>query len=196
MIVGGVLTVVLFSQVFTPRGVKLSPGEVNPFQKHRTRRLDLDPQTGERLTNARSPADSELLTFRRGETLVASVSSPANDNWVVKWAAAACALALVGLPALAHAQEVNQGTIQQTICVPGWSAAYRRAHPPRLAHIRGLVIDHVLPISLGGTSARTNLQYQTVGAAKQKDRLEVRLHRQVCQGKVPLSVAQTEVQLR
>lgn len=56
-------------------------------------------------------------------------------------------------------------------------------------------IDHLVPVSLGGTSAVTNLWPQPVagGHGEQKDQLELRLHDLVCRGGLSLAAAQGAV---
>jgi hypothetical protein len=56
-------------------------------------------------------------------------------------------------------------------------AAFKREQPcPATGAARGrcpgFVIDHVRPLCAGGADAATNMQWQTVGAAKAKDRIE------------------------
>lgn len=48
-------------------------------------------------------------------------------------------------------------------------------------------LDHIVPLELGGSSMNpANLQLQTWDRARIKDRLENRLHREVCAGDMPL----------
>lgn len=49
--------------------------------------------------------------------------------------------------------------------------------------------DHVIPRELGGADLIPNLWPQPWPAARQKDRLENALHRQVCAGKITLEFA-------
>lgn len=112
---------------------------------------------------------------------------------------------------------VSQATIQQTICVPGWS---KTARPPTRVttplkletmatyHVPGTPADyegdHLISIELGGcpggTKAACNatLNYwpqpwnlgSAIPGAHQKDVVEHYLHRQVCAGKITLDRAQ------
>jgi hypothetical protein len=38
----------------------------------------------------------------------------------------------------------------------------------------GYVIDHVIPLACGGPDAPSNMQWQTIGEGKAKDRLELK----------------------
>lgn len=109
------------------------------------------------------------------------------------------------LPGLAASMTLNpavsQGTIGQTICVPGWTktvrptVAYTNRVKRQLLHGQGNMadyeLDHVVPLTLGGAprDAR-NLQLQPWASAKAKDVVETYLNRRVCAGKVPLATAQ------
>lgn len=58
-------------------------------------------------------------------------------------------------------------------------AEFVRSHPcPATGHKRGAcpgyVVDHVVPLCAGGPDHHTNMQWQTVAAAKAKDREEAR----------------------
>lgn len=99
---------------------------------------------------------------------------------------------------------VTPAAIDATICVPGWAASvrpassYTRAFERRAlqagADPRGFVVDHQLPISLGGAPRDpANLRLQAVAAAKAKDLDERRLHRAVCSGRMGLEAAQDEL---
>ncbi|HKX03419.1 MAG TPA: hypothetical protein VJX71_13025 [Methylomirabilota bacterium] len=100
---------------------------------------------------------------------------------------------------------MTQETIHRTICQRGYTATVR---PPRAltdAAKRRLLnghpgsaadyeLDHLIPLGLWGhpTSARNLwLQPWTQGAVKDRD--ELRLHREVCAGRVTLEQAQHEM---
>lgn len=58
-------------------------------------------------------------------------------------------------------------------------AEFQRTHPcPGTGSphggCKGYVVDHVQPLCAGGPDAPSNMQWQTVGAAKAKDRTERR----------------------
>ena len=57
-------------------------------------------------------------------------------------------------------------------------------------------IDHLVPLEIGGANSLLNLWPQPFAGqwtAADKDRLENRLHRQVCAGQEPLAQAQQEI---
>jgi hypothetical protein len=100
---------------------------------------------------------------------------------------------------------VTQATIHDTICQRGYTAQVR---PPRTvtdAIKRRLAdglpdspqnyeLDHLIPLGLGGhpTSAN-NLWLQNWPEAAVKDREELRLHREVCAGRMTSEGAQHEM---
>jgi hypothetical protein len=89
-----------------------------------------------------------------------------------------------------------------TLCMPGFSAGRRRVTAAMkrrvylnygLVPVDPYVIDHLVPLELGGTNDVANLWPQPVKGpygSKAKDRLEDALKRDVCDGKVRLSAAQ------
>jgi hypothetical protein len=104
---------------------------------------------------------------------------------------------------------VTQGNIQQTICVPGYTAKVR---PPvsltnalkrsqihaygyadtNLAHYEE---DHLASLELGGApSDPKNLWPEYPHSPNKKDRLENFLHKQICTGKILLAQAQHEIE--
>jgi hypothetical protein len=112
---------------------------------------------------------------------------------------------------------VRQATIGRTICVPGWTSSVR---PPesvtepqkRLAiaaygHYDGSTpsryeFDHLIPLSLGGAvDSPRNLwpepDYAHVSPGSYdlnpKDRLEYKLYRLVCDGRMSLASAQRQI---
>jgi hypothetical protein len=56
------------------------------------------------------------------------------------------------------------------------------------------VVDHVIPLELGGRNDLENLQVQDRKSAKEKDRVENFLAREVCLGAISLEEAQRQVQ--
>ena len=107
--------------------------------------------------------------------------------------------------------DVTQETIQQTVCVSGYTATVRpavsytngvkkkllREQNLDVATIRDYELDHRVPLAIGGHPRNIgNLMLQPwVGAdgAKRKDALERRLQLLVCAGKVPLAQAQQAI---
>ncbi len=93
------------------------------------------------------------------------------------------------------------------ICSPGYTikvrevpaaikravySAYRKKPIQRIC----CKIDHLIPLELGGSNRIRNLWPQEYGGAwnaHDKDRLEARLHRLVCSGRLDLSVAQRAI---
>jgi hypothetical protein len=90
------------------------------------------------------------------------------------------------------------------ICALGYAHAHRKV-PYRVRDLvydryglprgsrRGYVIDHLVPLELGGTNAIANLWPQTSAAAHRKDRDEDRLHAEVCAGAISLAAARAEM---
>ena len=76
---------------------------------------------------------------------------------------------------------------------------FRRYGMPRGNHTgacrgaQGCEIDHLISLELGGANAITNLWPQPFAGrwnARMKDRLELRLHQEVCTGVLPMRAAQ------
>lgn len=115
------------------------------------------------------------------------------------------------VPAEVLNADVRQDTIQQTVCVPGYTATvrpsttYTNGVKLKLLRERGLPasaakefeLDHRTPLALGGHPRNLqNLMLQSwVGSdgAKAKDRLERRLQQLVCNGKLLLDEARREI---
>ena len=102
---------------------------------------------------------------------------------------------------------VTQENIQQTICVPGYSANVRPpvsvTNPIKAERMRAYGItaaasiyelDHLIPLSIGGAPRDPkNLWSQAWDGelgARSKDTLETWLHREVCAGAISLVQAQ------
>ena len=98
---------------------------------------------------------------------------------------------------------VTQSNIDQTICIPGYSASVR---PPsgytgaikaqlmaRVGSTNGSdwELDHAIPISIGGDPKSVdNLWLEPIDDAKAKDKYENVGHREVCAGHETLAEAQ------
>ena len=90
------------------------------------------------------------------------------------------------------------------VCRPSYAHAHRNvpralrdrvyaaAGVPR-GQRRGWVIDHIIPLELGGTNAVANLAAQPRAVARTKDRDENRLHAAVCSGSLSLAAARSEL---
>jgi hypothetical protein len=105
--------------------------------------------------------------------------------------------------------KVTQKTIEQTICVPGYTKAVRpstnityfikqkllkRSGRDR-AEAFQYKLDHIVPVALGGHPSKIeNFELQRRGAAsrKRKSEIEAKLHCLVCSGEVGLADAQRE----
>jgi hypothetical protein len=107
---------------------------------------------------------------------------------------------------------VTQDNIESTICAPGYTKSVR---PPqaithrlkvqllaaydRTGDLRDYELDHFIPLELGGCpDCVTNLWPEPYGSsfgARQKDRVENYLHRQVCSGEITLRQAQDAVRI-
>lgn len=101
-------------------------------------------------------------------------------------------------------QNITQENIHQTICVPGYSKTVRPPasytgkikrqwlHPA--TNTRDYELDHILPISLGGSPRnKGNLymqKWEGKCGARAKDKDEYRMYRAVCRGLVTLKEAQ------
>lgn len=103
---------------------------------------------------------------------------------------------------------VTQATINQTVCVHGWTKTVR---PPvsytgsvkrqMMAEIgvppegeEDITLDHKIPLALGGSpDDRRNFMLQPDDESKDKDRVEVCLARIVCAGKVSLDEARLAI---
>lgn len=116
--------------------------------------------------------------------------------------------AQVAAAGMALNPDVTPDTLARTVCTPGYTGTVRpsvlftngikyrlldAAGIPR-ANAHQYELDHIVPLTLGGAPRSTdNLQLQPWdgrAGAKVKDKLEVRLNKLVCAGKLPLSEAQ------
>jgi hypothetical protein len=115
------------------------------------------------------------------------------------------------VPTEALNPDVHQNTIQQTICVPGYTASVRpstsftegvkgkllreQSLPPERS--KDYELDHRIPLALGGhPRSLKNLALQLwdgPDGAKTKDRLEVKMQKLVCANRLLLDVARKEI---
>ncbi|GAC1546996.1 MAG: hypothetical protein NVS3B16_18460 [Vulcanimicrobiaceae bacterium] len=75
----------------------------------------------------------------------------------------------------------------------GLPRAHRTADGAFVAPRRAYVIDHLVPLELGGTNDRRNLWPQPRAEARAKDRVEDALHEAVCSGRMRLPDAQRRI---
>jgi hypothetical protein len=103
---------------------------------------------------------------------------------------------------------VTEDSVQETICVVGWtrfirpSSAYTRRVKRELLRALALSsvsavefeLDHRIPLSLGGAPyERDNLELQPWDEAPEKDRKETCLARAVCAGRLTLAMARERI---
>jgi hypothetical protein len=102
---------------------------------------------------------------------------------------------------------VSQATIEQTICVAGWTATVRPAERvtdrEKVASMAAYgdsgslgdyEYDHFVPLELGGaTNDRRNLWPEPGASPNPKDAVESKLRAEVCDGQVSLAQAQREI---
>ncbi len=119
---------------------------------------------------------------------------------------------LIAAPVLAKEIPLNpavtQETIQQTICVPGWTKTVRPSfsYTNRIKHkklreagvpassIHDYELDHIIPLSLGGSpNDERNLQLQPWDEAHLKDAVESCLPKAVCDGSMTLAEARKRI---
>jgi len=90
------------------------------------------------------------------------------------------------------------------VCTTGYARSHRSvpyrfrdtvydAYGLTRGHRAGYVIDHFVPLELGGTNDRANLWPQTRAEAKRKDLDERRLRAEVCSNAVTLDSARAEI---
>ena len=101
---------------------------------------------------------------------------------------------------------VTQRTIGSTICHRGWTATVRPPESQTEAFKYGMAypaygtprserteLDHLVPLELGGSNDATNLWPQYPPTPNPKDKIENKLNRAVCEGKVTLAAAQQAI---
>ena len=98
---------------------------------------------------------------------------------------------------------VRQATIKQMICTRGRSTTHRNVSTRTsnevyaTYHIKKsnrtkYVIDHLVPLEVGGTNSLTNLWPEPKNDAKTKDKLAAQMHAAVCSGRLTLAAAQAK----
>lgn len=101
----------------------------------------------------------------------------------------------------ATAVTVTAATVQSTICRAGYAHSFRNVSVATRSQVfaryrvlqrerRRYVIDHLVPLEVGGSNAITNLWPQVKEQAKQKDDVERTVHLAVCSGSIALAPAQ------
>ena len=96
---------------------------------------------------------------------------------------------------------VTQANIHQTICTRGYTSTVRNVSTKTKSvvyaeyHIsqsdkRRYVIDHLVPLEVGGSNDIRNLWPEPKTDAEQKDQTENLLHARVCSGTIDLATAQ------
>jgi hypothetical protein len=100
---------------------------------------------------------------------------------------------------------VTQATIATTICKVGYTKTVRNVSTkvksqvydaykiPKSDRGRKYVIDHLIPLEVGGSNATTNLWPEPKSDSVAKDRIEDSLHDRVCNGWVDLTTAQASI---
>jgi hypothetical protein len=98
---------------------------------------------------------------------------------------------------------VTQATIGQTICKRGYTSTIRNVSTQTKHRVyveygisrsqqRNYVVDHLIPLEVGGANDITNLWPEPKADSKTKDKLENRLHASVCNGSISLADAQAQ----
>ena len=106
---------------------------------------------------------------------------------VLRWPLLACAALLLSGAAVGGATRAAVPHVRAARKAPAKKPAIKRSAAARSAFERldpcpstgrtsgackGYVVDHVKPLACGGTDAPSNMQWQTVAAAKAKDNVE------------------------
>jgi hypothetical protein len=96
---------------------------------------------------------------------------------------------------------VSQANVGTTICLPGYAKTVRHV-ATLVKHVvyaeygiarsaqRNYVIDHLIPLEVGGGNDPKDLWPELKAEAKVKDELEGQMHTAVCNGSVTLAAAQ------
>lgn len=130
-------------------------------------------------------------------------------NNIAIWALAALACASQAMAqSLPLNPDVTQATIDQTICVSGYTKTIRpplsytnriKMHLMRqeglpLELIGDKILDHKISLEIGGSPDQlANFMLQDQDESHEKDRVEHCLKRAVCDGRISLDAAQTAI---
>jgi len=96
---------------------------------------------------------------------------------------------------------VTQATVTATICIKGYASSVRSVTNATKQQVfaaygisrsaeRGYVIDHLIPLEVGGANVVANLWPEPKAESKVKDKEENALHTDVCRGDLTLADAQ------
>jgi hypothetical protein len=96
---------------------------------------------------------------------------------------------------------VTQANVHQTICTRGYTSTVRNVSTKTKSAVyaeyhvaqsdkRRYVIDHLVPLEVGGSNDIRNLWPEPRADAEQKDQTENLLHARVCNGTIDLATAQ------
>jgi hypothetical protein len=113
----------------------------------------------------------------------------------------------VGLPNSFLTPGATRKVSKEQICAPGFAASIKPVkdslkeeafgrYGVRLDASKGEVLDHLVPVELGGSDDLENLWPQPASgewSATQKDALEQKLHAMVCDGTLTLKQAQAAI---
>jgi hypothetical protein len=95
-----------------------------------------------------------------------------------------------------------RGVGRATVCRPGYAESVRDVPEGRKDAVYAAYgmsrhfdgengeVDHLVPLELGGSNGRANLFPEAAPGSDQKDRLENRLHTELCDGQITLRRAQ------
>ena len=141
-----------------------------------------------------------MTTLRRGAVVLAVACSLLG---AVTAAADANSSPNASLTPGATNPAVTQATITTTICRRGFTSTVRNVSTQTKHKVyveygisrsaqRNYVIDHLVPLEVGGANDITNLWPEPKADAKVKDKLENQMHSAVCAGTISLADAQAK----
>ena len=123
------------------------------------------------------------------------------------------AIIILGAPRFASAQlpsiqtpGAKAGVSEAEVCAADFEASVKPASPWQVGQAlsrygrrlddKSVQVDHLIPVTLGGTHDPDNLWPQPVSgewSVAQKDELEAKLHQMVCSKSITLKVAQESI---